>query len=102
MVCATKPRFSSSRALRWRLRLLLCDWHALRGRLRESCPSRAGICGRRAVRGQHSVRNGGVASDAAPEVRMKPTGRIVIAGGTGFLGQNLARHLVGIGCEVVV
>jgi len=33
---------------------------------------------------------------------MKPTGRIVIAGGTGFLGQNLARYLVGIGCEVVV
>lgn len=33
---------------------------------------------------------------------MKPTGRIVIAGGTGFLGQNLARHLVGVGCEVVV
>jgi len=33
---------------------------------------------------------------------MKPTGRIVIAGGTGFLGHNLARYLVGIGCEVVV
>jgi len=33
---------------------------------------------------------------------MKPTGRIVIAGGTGFLGDNLARHLVGVGCEVVV
>jgi len=33
---------------------------------------------------------------------MKPTGRIVIAGGTGFLGENLARHLVGVGCEVVV
>jgi uncharacterized protein (TIGR01777 family) len=33
---------------------------------------------------------------------MKPTGRIVIAGGTGFLGGNLARHLVGLGCEVVV
>jgi uncharacterized protein len=33
---------------------------------------------------------------------MNPTGRIVIAGGTGFLGNNLARHLVGIGCEVVV
>ena len=33
---------------------------------------------------------------------MKPTGRIVIAGGTGFLGDNLAHHLVGVGCEVVV
>lgn len=33
---------------------------------------------------------------------MKPTGRIVIAGGTGFLGRNLARHLGCIGCEVVV
>ena len=33
---------------------------------------------------------------------MNPNGRIVIAGGTGFLGGNLARHLVGIGCEVVV
>lgn len=29
-------------------------------------------------------------------------GRIVIAGGTGFLGGNLARYLVGLGCEVVV
>jgi uncharacterized protein (TIGR01777 family) len=33
---------------------------------------------------------------------MKPTGRIVIAGGSGFLGRNLERHLVGLGCEVVV
>lgn len=33
---------------------------------------------------------------------MKPTGRIVIAGGTGFLGLNLARHLIGEGCEVVL
>lgn len=33
---------------------------------------------------------------------MKPTGRIVIAGGTGFLGLNLARYLVGVGCEVVL
>lgn len=31
-----------------------------------------------------------------------PTGRIVIAGGSGFLGQNLARHLAGLGCDVVV
>lgn len=33
---------------------------------------------------------------------MKPSGRIVIAGGTGFLGSNLARHLADLGCEVVV
>ena len=33
---------------------------------------------------------------------MKPTGRVVIAGGTGFLGRNLARHLVSMGHEVVV
>jgi uncharacterized protein (TIGR01777 family) len=33
---------------------------------------------------------------------VKPTGRIVIAGGTGFLGLNLARHLSGTGCEVVL
>jgi uncharacterized protein (TIGR01777 family) len=33
---------------------------------------------------------------------MKPTGRIVIAGGTGFLGGNLARYLLDMGCEVVV
>jgi len=32
---------------------------------------------------------------------MKPTGRIVIAGGTGFLGTNLACQLSGVGCEVV-
>jgi len=31
----------------------------------------------------------------------KPSGRIVIAGGTGFLGTHLARHLTGLGCEVV-
>ena len=30
------------------------------------------------------------------------TGRIVIAGGTGFLGLNLARHLGGFDCEVVL
>lgn len=29
-------------------------------------------------------------------------GRVVIAGGTGFLGQNLARHLSDLGYEVVV
>lgn len=31
-----------------------------------------------------------------------PSGRVVIAGGTGFLGGNLAHHLTGLGCEVVV
>jgi uncharacterized protein (TIGR01777 family) len=39
--------------------------------------------------------------------RTPPRGRIVIAGGSGFLGLNLARHLTGgvggdTGCEVVV
>jgi uncharacterized protein len=33
---------------------------------------------------------------------MKTKGRVVIAGGTGFLGQNLARHLTELGWEVVV
>ena len=28
--------------------------------------------------------------------------RVVIAGGSGFLGMNLARHLTALGCEVVV
>jgi len=32
----------------------------------------------------------------------RPGGRIVIAGGTGFLGTNLARHLSDLGCDVVV
>src|SRR5688572_30378943 len=27
--------------------------------------------------------------------------RVVVAGGTGFLGENLARHLVACGCEVI-
>jgi nucleoside-diphosphate-sugar epimerase len=31
-----------------------------------------------------------------------PTGRVVIAGGSGFLGQNLALHLAHLGCEVVL
>ena len=31
-----------------------------------------------------------------------PPGRVVIAGGTGFLGLNLADHLVGLGFEVVL
>lgn len=33
---------------------------------------------------------------------MTPTGRIVIAGGTGFLGWNLAEVLSAAGCEVVL
>ena len=33
---------------------------------------------------------------------MTPNGKVVIAGGTGFLGLNLARFLSGLGCEVVV
>ena len=32
----------------------------------------------------------------------KPTWRIVIAGGTGFLGVNLATYLSGVGCQVVL
>jgi len=36
----------------------------------------------------------------SPEAR--PSGRVVIAGGSGFLGRNLASHLAGLGCEVVV
>lgn len=30
----------------------------------------------------------------------RPSGRIVIAGGTGFLGTHLAQHLTDLGCEV--
>ena len=33
---------------------------------------------------------------------MKPRGRIVIAGGTGFLGLSLARYLSEFACEVVL
>ena len=33
---------------------------------------------------------------------IKPTGRVVIAGGTGFIGTNLAGHLADLGCEVVL
>src|SRR5574341_1386577 len=33
---------------------------------------------------------------------IEPKGKIVIAGGTGFLGLNLARYLVGFGCEVIL
>jgi uncharacterized protein len=32
----------------------------------------------------------------------RPSGRVVIAGGSGFLGRNLARHLAAHGCEVTV
>ena len=31
-----------------------------------------------------------------------PSGRIVIAGGSGFLGLNLARYLLNVDCEVVL
>lgn len=31
-----------------------------------------------------------------------PEGRIVIAGGSGFLGTHLAQHLLALGCEVVI
>jgi uncharacterized protein (TIGR01777 family) len=33
---------------------------------------------------------------------MNPVGRIVIAGGSGFLGQSLARHLSALGAEVSI
>lgn len=33
---------------------------------------------------------------------MKTAGRVVIAGGTGFLGMSLARHLIELGYEVVL
>jgi NAD dependent epimerase/dehydratase family enzyme len=33
---------------------------------------------------------------------VNPTGRIVIAGGSGFLGSNLASYLASVGCDVVV
>lgn len=33
---------------------------------------------------------------------MTTAGRVVIAGGTGFLGRNLANHLAGIGYDVIV
>lgn len=36
------------------------------------------------------------------ENRREFSGRVVIAGGTGFLGLNLARHLAGLGCEPVL
>lgn len=34
--------------------------------------------------------------------KIETMGRVVIAGGTGFLGQNLAKHLTELGWEVVV
>jgi uncharacterized protein len=33
---------------------------------------------------------------------MDPTGRVVIAGGSGFLGLNLARHLADLGYDIVI
>jgi uncharacterized protein len=33
---------------------------------------------------------------------INPTGRVVIAGGSGFLGLNLAQHLVDFGCDIVL
>lgn len=33
---------------------------------------------------------------------LRPVGRIVIAGGTGYLGTNLARYLTEFGCDVIV
>jgi len=33
---------------------------------------------------------------------VRPKGRVVIAGGTGYLGSNLARYLADLGCDVVV
>lgn len=36
------------------------------------------------------------------ETNMTSMGRVVIAGGTGFLGQNLASHLTRLGWDVVV
>src|SRR6185369_4065208 len=46
--------------------------------------------------GPSSLGGGGRMTNATP------MGRVVIAGGTGFLGQNLARHLTARGWEVVV
>jgi uncharacterized protein (TIGR01777 family) len=40
--------------------------------------------------------------DIAPVMPMTSTGRIVIAGGSGYLGLNLARHLADAGHEVVI
>jgi nucleoside-diphosphate-sugar epimerase len=34
--------------------------------------------------------------------RREPAGRIVIAGGTGYLSLNLARYLTTYGCEVIL
>lgn len=45
---------------------------------------------------------GRYSDDVTTPASSQPTGRIVIAGGTGFLGRNLARHLGRLGCEVVV
>ena len=39
---------------------------------------------------------------AVPSPETPASGRVVIAGGSGFLGRNLVRHLAATGCEVVV
>ena len=41
-------------------------------------------------------------ADAQTEETGVAHGRVVIAGGTGFLGKNLAEHLTNLGCDVVV
>jgi len=51
--------------------------------------------------------NAGAATNAGREGEMRASGprilgRIVIAGGSGFLGTSLARHLVGARADVVV
>lgn len=33
---------------------------------------------------------------------LRPTGKIVIAGGSGFIGTNLAKHLTRLGCDVII
>src|SRR6187431_1632024 len=40
--------------------------------------------------------------DVMPDTENHGTKRIVIAGGSGFLGMSLAAHLAAAGCEVVV
>lgn len=51
----------------------------------------------------HSLRVG-VAAEGTDRTMadVRPSGRIVIAGGTGYLGLSLARYLAGFGCEVIL